>query len=284
MGADRSTDGMLSHVKGLSSLAVAVSRVTALTGLVADAFRRAAVACLTVALLVALTSCQTEDETVEQSKSKQIPDSFSAERALMVEEQIARRGVRDPLVLAAMRKVPRHEFVPESYQKYSYADEPLPIGEGQTISQPYIVAVMTETLGIDKNSKVLEIGTGSGYQAAVLAEIAKEVYTIEIVEPLCKQATETLARLGYGNVHVRCGDGYRGWPEAAPFDAIIVTAAPDHVPQPLVDQMKPLGRMCIPVGDVYQELMLITKTERGVTEKEMLPVRFVPMTGEAEEK
>lgn len=221
---------------------------------------------------------------MEQSKSKETPDSFSVERSLMVNEQIAHRGVRDSLVLAAMRKVPRHEFIPESYQKYAYADEPLPIGDGQTISQPYIVAVMTETLCLNKNSRVLEIGTGSGYQAAVLGEIAAEVYTIEIVEPLCKRAEETLAGLGYTNVHVRCGDGYRGWPEAAPFDAIIVTAAPDHVPQPLVDQLKPSGRMCIPVGDVYQELMLITRTDRGVTQKEVLPVRFVPMTGEAEQR
>ena len=251
----------------------------------AGAFGRAAfLLCLTAVLSSALTSCQTEDQTVEQSKSKQAPDGFSAERALMVEEQIARRGVKDPLVLAAMRKVPRHEFVPESYRKYSYADEPLPIGEGQTISQPYIVAVMTEVLGLNKSSKVLEIGTGSGYQAAVLAEIAGNVYTIEIVEPLCKEAAATLARLGYTSVRVRCGDGYRGWPEAAPFDAIVVTAAPDHVPQPLVDQLKPTGRMCIPVGDLYQELMLITKTEHGVARKEMLPVRFVPMTGEAESK
>jgi len=250
-----------------------------------DSFRLAAfLLCLAAALPAAFSSCQTEDQSVEQSKSRQLPDSFSTERALMVEEQIARRGVKDPLVLAAMRKVPRHEFVPESYRKYSYADEPLPIGEGQTISQPYIVAVMTEVLGLSKSSKVLEIGTGSGYQAAVLAEIAGDVYTIEIVEPLCREAAGTLARLGYANAHVRCGDGYRGWPEAAPFDAIIVTAAPHHVPQPLVDQLKPAGRMCIPVGDLYQELMLITKTEHGVTQKEMLPVRFVPMTGEAETK
>jgi protein-L-isoaspartate(D-aspartate) O-methyltransferase len=247
-------------------------------------YRTALLLFLAAVASAAVTSCQTEDQEVEQSKSSRIPDSLAAERALMVDEQIARRGVKDPFVLAAMREVPRHEFVPESYRKYAYADEPLPIGEGQTISQPYIVAVMTDTLGLTKDSRVLEIGTGSGYQAAVLGEIAGEVYTIEIVEPLCKEAAATLARLGYANVHVRCGDGYRGWPEAAPFDAIIVTAAPDHVPQPLVDQLKPLGRMCIPVGDMYQELMLITKTEHGVTQQEMLPVRFVPMTGEAESK
>jgi protein-L-isoaspartate(D-aspartate) O-methyltransferase len=169
-------------------------------------------------------------------------------------------------------------------QKYAYADEPLPIGEGQTISQPYIVALMTETLHISKDSRVLEIGTGSGYQAAVLAEIAGEVYSIEIIESLAARAEETLKRLGYGNVHVKAGDGYRGWPEEAPFDAIIVTAAPDHVPQPLVEQLKVGGRMSIPVGDIYQELMVITKTESGVVKKDALPVRFVPMTGEAQEK
>ncbi|KPJ60367.1 MAG: protein-L-isoaspartate O-methyltransferase [Latescibacteria bacterium DG_63] len=202
----------------------------------------------------------------------------------MVDEQIVKRGVKDPQVLAAMRKVPRHEFVPESYRNYAHADEPLPIGEGQTISQPYIVALMTETLRIGKNSRILEIGTGSGYQAAVLAEIGKEVYSIEIIESLATRASETLRRLGYTNVHVKAGDGYRGWPEKAPFDAIIVTAAPDHVPQPLIEQLKVGGRMSIPVGDIYQELLIITKTESGVVRKDVLPVRFVPMTGEAQEK
>ncbi len=243
---------------------------------------RLTLASLIVALLMAFTSCQQEDETVERGRTGRTEDSLSVERAAMVDGQIAGRGVTDNLVLGAMRKVPRHEFVPESYRRYSYADEPLPIGEGQTISQPYIVALMTETLNLDSTSKVLEIGTGSGYQAAVLAEIAESVYSIEIVESLCRRAAETLARLGYGNVHVRCGDGYRGWPEEAPFDAIIVTAAPDHVPQPLVDQLATGGRMSIPVGDFYQELLLLTKTERGVTERKVIPVRFVPMTGEAE--
>jgi protein-L-isoaspartate(D-aspartate) O-methyltransferase len=245
---------------------------------------RVSIAVWGVALLVALISCQPEDETVEQGKTNQAQDDFSSARAAMVEKQIVKRGVTDSLVLAAMRKVPRHEFVPESYRGYSYADEPLPIGEGQTISQPYIVALMTETLKLNRDSRVLEVGTGSGYQAAVLAEVAASVYTIEIVESLCRKATVTLASLGYKNVHVRCGDGYRGWPEEAPFDAIIVTAAPDHVPQPLVDQLKPGGKMSIPVGDVYQELMLITKTESGVVEQNILPVRFVPMTGEAEKR
>jgi len=232
-------------------------------------------------VFLAILSCQPEDEKKERTDGK-VQDSFSSERSRMVAEQIVNRGVTDPLVLAAMRKVPRHEFVPESYRNYAYADEPLPIGEGQTISQPYIVALMTESLHINKGSRVLEIGTGSGYQAAVLAEIAKEVYSIEIVEPLAKRAGDILERLGYKNVKVRCGDGYRGWPEEAPFDAIIVTAAPDHIPQPLIDQLKVGGRMSIPVGEIYQELMIVTKNEKGVTTKDVIPVRFVPMTGEAE--
>ena len=232
---------------------------------------------------LAFVSCQPDDEQKRKASSG-AQDNFLTERSRMVEEQIARRGVADGLVLAAMRKVPRHEFVPESYRNYAYADEPLPIGEGQTISQPYIVALMTETLNINKDSKVLEIGTGSGYQAAVLAEIAREVYSIEIIEPLAKRASETLERLGYKNVRVRCGDGYRGWPEEAPFDAIIVTAAPSQIPQPLIDQLKIGGRMSIPVGDVYQELVVVTKREKGVARKDIIPVRFVPMTGEAEKK
>jgi protein-L-isoaspartate(D-aspartate) O-methyltransferase len=232
---------------------------------------------------LAFLSCQPEDEKKGHGRSE-TQDSFFPERSRMVEEQIVRRGVADALVLAAMRKVPRHEFVPEPYKNYAYADEPLPIGDGQTISQPYIVALMTESLNIDKNSKVLEIGTGSGYQAAVLAEIAKEVYSIEILKPLANRAAETLERLGYKNVRVKCGDGYRGWPEEAPFDAIIVTAAPSHIPQPLIDQLKIGGRMSIPVGDVYQELEVVTKKEKGVTKKDIIPVRFVPMTGEAEKK
>jgi protein-L-isoaspartate(D-aspartate) O-methyltransferase len=230
---------------------------------------------------LAFFSCQPDDEQKRQGSSG-TQDSFFPERSRMVDEQIVRRGVVDTLVLAAMRKVPRHEFVPEAYKHYAYADEPLPIGDGQTISQPYIVALMTESLNINKNSKVLEIGTGSGYQAAVLAEIAKEVYSIEIIESLATRASETLERLGYKNVKVRCGDGYRGWPEEAPFDAIIVTAAPGRIPQPLIDQLKVGGRMCIPVGDVYQELVAVTKKEKGIVRKDIIPVRFVPMTGEAE--
>ena len=200
----------------------------------------------------------------------------------MVEQQIRARGVRDERVLQAMRKVPRHEFVPASQVANAYQDSPLPIGYRQTISQPFIVAYMTDQLDVTPQSKVLEIGTGSGYQAAVLAEVAKEVYTIEIIPELAKSAQETLARLGYDNVHVRAGDGYRGWPEAAPFDRIMVTAAPDHVPQPLVDQLAVGGRMIIPVGDYRQQIRIITRTPRGVVEQNTIDVIFVPMTGEAE--
>jgi len=205
-------------------------------------------------------------------------------RKNMVEYQIQARGVSDKRVLDAMSKVQRHLFVPENLQNRAYEDEPLPIGHGQTISQPYIVAYMTEQIDLDENEKVLEIGTGSGYQAAILGEIAKEVYTIEIVPELATRAAEVLKKLDYDNVSVRTGDGYLGWPEAAPFDAIIVTAAPDHVPQPLVDQLKVGGRMIIPVGEFNQDLILLERTKKGIEQKRKIPVRFVPMTGEAEEK
>jgi protein-L-isoaspartate(D-aspartate) O-methyltransferase len=190
----------------------------------------------------------------------------------------------DARALAALRAVPRHEFVPEAQREHAYEDRPLPIGHGQTISQPYIVAVMSEALELDENERVLEIGTGSGYQAAVLGELAREVYSIEIVAPLAERAKVDLARLGYDNVHVRQGDGYRGWPEQAPFDAIVVTAAPDHVPQALVDQLAVGGRLVIPVGRGVQELLRISRDEQGVHEERLLGVRFVPMTGEAREQ
>ncbi|HUT55998.1 MAG TPA: protein-L-isoaspartate(D-aspartate) O-methyltransferase [bacterium] len=210
------------------------------------------------------------------------PDSYQQRRAAMVTEQIAARGITDPAVLAAMNKVPRHEFVPADMKPLAYTDQPLPIGNGQTISQPYIVAFMTQALELKPGDKVLEIGTGSGYQAAVLAETAGQVYSIEIIRELSERARETLDRLGYARVITRCGDGYKGWPEHAPFDAVIVTAAPDHVPQPLVDQLAVGGRMVIPVGDHYQELLRITKTRDGIKKEKLLPVRFVPMTGEAQ--
>jgi protein-L-isoaspartate(D-aspartate) O-methyltransferase len=183
-----------------------------------------------------------------------------------------------------MRQVPRHLFVPEQYRERSYADHPLPIGDGQTISQPYIVALMTELLRLRPGDRVLEIGTGSGYQAAVLAEITEHVYSIEIIEPLALRARATLRDLGYDSVRVRVGDGYRGWPEEAPFDAVIVTAAPDHVPGLLVDQLRVGRHLVIPVGGEHQELLRLTKREDGSFDTErVLPVRFVPMTGEAEE-
>jgi protein-L-isoaspartate(D-aspartate) O-methyltransferase len=202
----------------------------------------------------------------------------------MVEEQIAARGVSDPRVLQALRDVARHEFVPEAARQAAYADRPLPIGYRQTISQPYIVAVMSELIDLDATERVLEIGTGSGYQAAILSRLALEVYTIEIVPELAERATADLARLGYTNVRVKAGDGYRGWPEHAPFDAIIVTAAPDHVPQPLVEQLAVGGRMIIPVGRGFQRLELLRRTETGVERERVFDVRFVPMTGEAQRR
>ena len=209
---------------------------------------------------------------------------FAAQRQRMVTEQLKARGISDERVLNAMNKVPREEFVPPDSRDASYEDGPLPIGYGQTISQPYIVAFMTEQLRLKPSDRVLEIGTGSGYQAAILAELMSQVYSIEIVEPLAKNAEATLQRLGYENVHVKIGDGYKGWPEAAPFDAIIVTCAPDRVPQPLVDQLKDGGRMVIPVGDrIAQELYLLEKKNGQLKQSATLPVRFVPMTGEASE-
>ena len=206
-------------------------------------------------------------------------------REQMVAEQLESpdRGIKDRKVLEAMRKVPRHEFVPPAMRARAYEDRPLPIGHGQTISQPYIVAYMTEQLGLRPGHRVLEIGTGSGYQAAILAELVKEVYSIEIVAPLGRQAEETLKRLGYKNVHVRVGDGYKGWPEEAPFDAVIVTCAPEAVPQPLVDQLKVGGRMIIPVGGKQQMLYVMERNEAGLRQTAVLPVRFVPMTGQSEE-
>ena len=197
----------------------------------------------------------------------------------MVDDQIAARDIKDPRVLEAMRRVPRHEFVPEAMRGNAYLDSPLPIGHDQTISQPYIVAYMTEALELDKTHRVLEIGTGSGYQAAVLGELAKEVYTIEIVAPLADRARQTLKNLGYQNVHIRTGNGYLGWPEQAPFDRVMVTAAPDAVPPALIEQLKVGGLMAIPVGVGDQELRILRRTTSGLELLRTLPVRFVPMTG-----
>lgn len=203
-----------------------------------------------------------------------------SERDRMVDRQIVARGIKDPAVISAMRRTPRHLFIPDPYSRLAYADGPLPIGYGQTISQPYLVAFMTEALDLQGDEKVLEIGTGSGYQAAVLADIAPKVFTIEIVEPLAKRAADRLAELGYKNVKVRTGDGYQGWPEEAPFDAVIVTAALDHVPQPLLAQLTVGGRLILPVGKDFQSLFLIQRTKDGYERSELLPVRFVPMTRE----
>ena len=211
-------------------------------------------------------------------------EDFAEDRERMVADQIEARGVRDSRVLDVLRAVPRHEFVPQAQRMHAYEDRPLPIGEGQTISQPYIVAVMTELLELEGSERVLEIGTGSGYQAAVLGRLAREVYSIEIVPELAARSGADLERLGYANVHVRQGDGYRGWPEHAPFDAILVTAAPGHVPEPLVEQLAQGGRMVLPVGDVFQDLVLVTRGAEGVRQERLLGVRFVPMTGEAERR
>ena len=220
-----------------------------------------------------------------QAQERPTPsDPYASDRERMVEviqkPIFGRTPIRDERVLNAMRKVLRHAFVPERYRIEAYADSPLPIGNGQTISQPYIVARMTQAAKIKATDRVLEIGTGSGYQAAVLAELAKEVYTIEIVEELGVRARKALESLGYNNIHFKIGDGYKGWPDAAPFDAIIVTAAPDHIPQPLLDQLKPGGRLLIPVGPVsrVQQLKLITKDADGALhEKSLDDVRFVPL-------
>jgi len=204
---------------------------------------------------------------------------YANSRARMVEKQIIARGIKDPRVIRAMEKVPRHLFVPSKYRGFSYGDYPVSIGEGQTISQPYIVAFMTEALEISPDDRVLEIGTGSGYQAAILSELAKEVYSIELIEKLGKQASETLEELGYKNIRVKIGDGYKGWPEQAPFDAIIVTCAPEQIPPSLVEQLKEGGRMIVPVGKVgsVQQLMKVTK-KGGKTEiQAVMEVRFVPM-------
>jgi protein-L-isoaspartate(D-aspartate) O-methyltransferase len=212
-------------------------------------------------------------------------NDFVSERQRMVQEQLMPRGIHEERVLAAIAKVPREEFVPQEARAASYTDQPLPIGYGQTISQPFVVAFMTEQLQLKRDDRVLEIGTGSGYQAAILAELTAEVYTIEIIEPLAKNAEATLVRLGYKNVQVKAGDGYKGWPEHAPFDAVIVTCAPSHVPPPLVDQMKEGGRMIIPVGGLgEQELYLLEKKNGQLEQRAVLPVRFVPMAGEADRR
>jgi protein-L-isoaspartate(D-aspartate) O-methyltransferase len=224
------------------------------------------------ALAIALAACHSREP-------QSMHDAANREdgRARMVREQLRGRDITDPRVLEVMGRLPRHLFVPEAGQASAYDDHPVPIGYGQTISQPYIVAFMTQALKVQPDHKVLEIGTGSGYQAAVLGELARDVYTIEIVEPLGEQARKTLESLGYRNVHVRIGNGYLGWPEQAPFDRIMVTAAPEEIPSELVEQLAVNGLMAVPVGSVFQELRILRKTEAGLETLETMPVRFVPM-------
>lgn len=211
-------------------------------------------------------------------------DAYHLNRQKMVSEQIKARGVADERVLNVMQTVPRHLFVHPNQIAFAYEDHPLPIGYDQTISQPYIVAYMTEKVAVKSTDQVLEIGTGSGYQAAVLSLLADKVFSIEIVEPLCTQAEQRLKQLGYANVQVRCGDGYLGWPEYAPFDVIMLTASPAEIPEPLLQQLAPGGRMILPLGSHYQELVLIERHQDGqLSRKNLIPVRFVPMTGQADQ-
>jgi protein-L-isoaspartate(D-aspartate) O-methyltransferase len=228
----------------------------------------------------------TRRDPIRTAPSQPASGDRADERALrerMVAEQIAARGVRDPRVLDAMRSVPRHAFVLPSYREAAYSDSPLPIEAEQTISQPYIVGLMSELAAVGPGSKVLEVGTGSGYQAAVFAKMGARVHSIEIIETLANSANERLRRLGYA-VAVRHGDGYAGWPQQAPFDAIVVTAAPPRVPEPLKQQLAVGGRLVVPVGDLYQELLVITRTATGFETRSVLPVRFVPMTGAAQDQ
>jgi protein-L-isoaspartate(D-aspartate) O-methyltransferase len=213
-------------------------------------------------------------------------DQYALKRQQMVEQDIRGRGVKDPVVLGVMGKVPRHLFVDPTYRDRAYGDHPLPIGEGQTISQPYVVALMTEALGLKRSDRVLEIGTGSGYQAAVLAEVVREVYTIEIRKDLAQRAELTLKQLGYKNVQVKYGDGYFGWEEQAPFDAIIITAAANHIPPPLIKQLREGGRLIVPLGSTvyFQTLTLATKRRGQLDVEQISPVAFVPMVGEMQKK
>lgn len=241
---------------------------------------------LTASLAMVAIGIQLQANCSRRSSESMNPsaDPYATSRQRMVQEQLTGpgRNITDRRVLAAMAKVPRHEFVPQDQRHLAYADSPLPIGFGQTISQPYIVAFMTEILEPRASDRVLEIGTGSGYQAAVLAELVQEVYTIEIVDALARRAEADFQRLGCANISVRAGDGYQGWPEKAPFDAVIVTCAPEAVPQPLIDQLKDGGRMIIPVGGGgIQELVLLQKQGSGLIKRSVLDVRFVPMTGKA---
>ena len=229
-----------------------------------------------------ITPSKMPTSTPLSAGSTRTSDPFLRSRLDMVKTQLVTRDVRDENVLKAMETVPRHEFVPPEYVKQAYADHPLPIGYGQTISQPYIVAIMTEHLRLRKDSRVLEIGAGSGYQAAILSQLVDEVYSVEIIPELCSLARERLASLGYDNVSLKCADGYYGWAEHAPYDAIIVTCAPDHIPQPLIKQLVDGGRMVLPVGPpgAYQVLWLVERQGEGTRTERLMGVAFVPLTGQ----
>jgi len=231
-----------------------------------------------VLLLFLMNSCAPFSLSEQIATEENSNQEFEKPRRNLI-DQLKSQGISSSTVLDAMLKVPRHKFVPSSQRHMAYQNRPLPIGHDQTISQPFIVGYMTEAASIAPGEKVLEIGTGSGYQAAVLAELAKEVYTIEIIPELAEGARSVLRELGYKNVQVKTGNGYEGWPEHAPFDAIVVTAAPDEVPQALVKQLALKGKMVIPVGSTFQEMVIITRDESGVVERRTIPVRFVPMTG-----
>lgn len=285
----REPDTLDSMMSGFGSIGGPATSVTRRAGHGPVPPGRLAIACLAVGAAVAVAGgagCRPEAPPVPEAPF----ESSTGETAVLTEARermvaLLRTpgyGIRDERVLAAMQRIPRHRFVPAAVRGSAYADSPLPIGHGQTISQPFIVAFMTEALEPEPTDRVLEIGTGSGYQAAVLAALVEHVFTIEIVEPLANRAAETIERLGIANVSVRHGDGYQGWKEQAPFDAIIVTCAPDAVPRPLVEQLAEGGRMIIPVGDVVQNLHLLEKRHGEIRERAVLPVRFVPMTGEAE--
>lgn len=243
--------------------------------------------CIILSFCIILFSCycSPSDAKREERQRQELEEKEkSILRQKMVEQQIIARGIKDEQVLKAMLKVPRHRFVPPEQKQFAYDDRPLPIGEEQDITQPYIIALMIETLQLKGDEKVMEIGTGSGYQTAILAEIAKEVFSIEIRQALANEARVRLKEMGYSNVAIKVGDGYRGWKENAPFDKIIVTAAPTHIPEPLIQQLRLGGKMVIPVGKDFQELLLLSKEEQTLSEYHITPVKFVPMEGEAEKK
>ena len=245
-------------------------------------FYRIHVVCLLIFIHFSCTSATQHSDRNNKSDSLQSEKNndstqWKTKAKEMVEDQMISRGIKDKKVLQALENTPRHLFVPKTLQDFAYADRPLPIGEGQTISQPYIVAIMTELLELKGHEKVLEIGTGSGYQAAILSQLAETCYTIELIRELADESSALLKSQGYENVVAKCDDGYKGWPDHAPFDCIIITAAPEEIPEKLVEQLKPGGKMVVPVGKLFQQLLLITKTEKGIKKKNIIPVRFVPM-------